>query len=279
MEQEAKQSEIDDIVVIDETNKPESEIEDDLQISDEVVTSITSTHSLEAGSEKREKTSSPGRLKTKGSVVIHTRSALDLFYGRRGDRESGVHQIIGLTLFASNANNLSLLCKRDDPYAEAALIKIENLFNDFQKDLSNKITHLNSILANMGGVTIDFHESEDPITIPLEFSTPYGYIAARCLSQYDKLVTLAYSAKQTGLVVQTDWFRYVVRTRTQLRHVFHLSNLYRFGGATRDDIAANNAIARTVIEKYGVLSPQILEKELRAQFVSHDKHNNKGRPL
>lgn len=181
--EETKQIEIDDIDVIDETNIPESEMENDPQISDEVDTSITTTPRTDAGSEKREKTSSPGRLKTKGSVVIHTRSAHDLFYGRRGDRESGVNQIVGLTLFATNANNLSLLCKRDDPYAEAALIKIENLLDDIQKDLSNKIAHLNSILDNMGGVTIDFHESEDPITIPLEFGTPYGYIAARCLSQ------------------------------------------------------------------------------------------------
>ncbi|MCG7937479.1 MAG: TIGR03761 family integrating conjugative element protein [Candidatus Thiodiazotropha lotti] len=271
MEQEAKQSELDDIVVIDETNILESEMEDDPQILDEVDNSITTTHRIDAGSEKREKNSSPGRLKTKGSVVIHTRSAHDLFYGRRGDRESGVNQIVGLTLFATNANNLSLLCKRDDPYAEAALIKIENLLDDIQRDLSNKIAHLNSILDNMGGVTIDFHESEDPITIPLEFGTPYGYIATRCLSQYDKLVTLAYSAKQAGLIVQSDWHRYVIRTRTKLRRIFHLSNLYRFGGATRDDIAANNAVARAVSEKYGVLSPKILEKELRAQFVSHNR--------
>ncbi|MEW8385810.1 MAG: PFL_4669 family integrating conjugative element protein [Candidatus Thiodiazotropha taylori] len=273
MEQEAKQSELDDIVVIDKAIKPESEIVGVSRISDddEVDASTTTTHRLEAEPDNRARTSSPGNLKTKGSVVIHTRSAHDLFYGRRGDRESGINQIVGLTQFATNANNLSLLCKRDDPYAEAALIKIENLFDDIQKDLSKKITHLNSILDNMGGVTIDFHESEDPITIPLEFGTPYGYIATRCLSQYDKLVTLAYSAKQTGLIVQSDWHRYVIRTRTKLRHIFHLSNLYRFGGATRDDIAANNAVARAVIEKYGVLPLQILDKELLARFVSHDR--------
>lgn len=189
MEQEAKQSELDDIVVIDKTIKHESKIVDVSRISDddEVDASTTTTHRLKAEPDNRARTSSPGKLKTKGSVVIHTRSAHELFYGRRGDRESGVNQIVGLTLFATNANNLSLLCKRDDPYAEAALIKNENLFDDIQKDLSKKITH------------------------------------------------------------------------------------HRFGGATRDDIAANNAVARAVIEKYGVLPPQILEKELLARFVSHDR--------
>ncbi len=271
MEQEANQSELDELVFLDKTIQPESEEVDDSHSLDEVDTSTTTGHSFDDESEKRDKSSSPGRLKTKGSVVIHTRSAHDLFYGRRGDKESGVNQIVGLTLFATNANNLSLLCKRDDPYAEAALIKIENLFDEIQNDLSTKITYLNSILDSMDAVIIDFHESEAPITIPLEFGTPYGYIATRCLSQYDKLVTLAYSAKQTGLIVQADWHLYVNRSRTKLRHIFHLSNLYRFTGTTRNDIAANNAVARAAIEKYGVLSPQILEKELRARFVSHDK--------
>jgi integrating conjugative element protein (TIGR03761 family) len=273
MEHEAKQSDFDDIIVIEKTNKPKSEIVDISLISDEdeVDASVKTTHSLETDLYNRVRTSSPGKLKTKGSVVIHTRSAHDLFYGRRGDRESGVSQIVGLTLFATNANNLSLLCKRDDPYAEAALIKIENLFDDIQKDLSNKIIHLNSILDNMGGVTIDFHESEDPITIPLEFGTPYGYIATRCLSQYDKLVTLAYSAQHTGLISQKDWHCYVTETRTKLRHIFHLSTQYKFSGASRNDFASDNAVARAAIEKFGVLPPQILEREVRAQFVSHKR--------
>ncbi|MCG7928974.1 MAG: PFL_4669 family integrating conjugative element protein [Candidatus Thiodiazotropha sp. 6PLUC2] len=270
MEQNAKQE------ILEEAGDLDSE---SLDIVQEIADATTAdandnanhgSSSVNDGAEKQSKRVSPGRLKTKGSVVIHTRSAHDLFYGRRGDKESGINQIVGLTLFATNANNLTMLCQRDDPYAEAVLIKIENLFDDFEKDLKNKVKHLQELLDGMEGMVIDFHESEDPITIPLEFGTPYGYIAVRCLSQYDKLVTLAYSAKQIGLLVQSDWHRYVVKTRTKLRHIFHVSTRYRFGGATRDDIAANNAAARSVIEKYGDLAEEILMKDQRARFVSHE---------
>ena len=219
---------------------------------------------------KQEKVGAPGRLKTKGSVVIHSRSAHDLFYGRRGDKETGVNQIVGLTLFASNTNNLSMLCRRDDPYAEAVLIEIEELFEDLECKLSAELHRLESLLAGMSGVVIQFHKSETPVSIPLEFGTPYGFIAARFLSKYDQLFTLAYSAKQVGLLNQSGWFKAVIKMRTKLRHIFHVSTLYRFGGASRDDIAANNAVARSVREKYGDLSNEILMREKRAQYVSHN---------
>lgn len=270
MEQEAKQENLEEAGDLETESLDIVPDDADIKAADANDNLNQDSSSVDDGTEKQSKRASPGRLKTKGSVVIHTRSAHDLFYGRRGDKESGVNQIVGLTLFATNANNLAMLCKRDDPYAEAVLIKIEKLFDDFENDLKTKVQHLQGLLDGMEGMVIDFHESEEPITIPLEFGTPYGYIAVRCLSQYDKLVTLAYSAKQTGLLVQADWHRYVVKTRTKLRHIFHVSTRYRFGGATRDDIAANNAAARSVIEKYGDLAEEILMKDLRARFVSHE---------
>ncbi|MET0076414.1 MAG: PFL_4669 family integrating conjugative element protein [Candidatus Thiodiazotropha lotti] len=266
--------------MVQEVKQIESDVANDDEINrhgfELVIESIdtvepTSPDNTEIERPTYEKTVSPGRLKTTGSVVIHTRAAHELFYGRKGDSNSGINRIVGLTLFATNANNLSLLCKRDDPYAEAVLIKIEELFSMFEEDLSKKIIRLKQILDGMGGVVIDFHESIEPVSIPLEFGTPYGFIAARNLSQYDKLVTLAYSAKQTGLIVQSDWHQYVVKTRTRLRHIFQVSTRYRYGGATRDDIAANNAIAREVIEKYGDLSSEILNRNKRAQYVPHEQ--------
>ncbi|MCU7806074.1 MAG: TIGR03761 family integrating conjugative element protein [Candidatus Thiodiazotropha sp. (ex Lucinoma borealis)] len=220
---------------------------------------------------KKLKIEGPGRLKTKGSIRVHTRSAHDLFYGRRVDKENGVDSIIGLMLFAANTKHLSLLCINDDPYAEAVLIKIESLFPDLEQQLKKHSDHFEQLLDNMEGIEISFHESIEPISIPLEFSTPYGFIAARLLAQFDKLVKLAYAAKQVGLITRKDWFQRVTKTKTLFRHVFSVSQHYRFSGAKRDDLAANNAIARKVIEKYGELPEEILTGKQRAVYVSQ-KH-------
>lgn len=220
---------------------------------------------------KKLKTVGPGRLKTKGSILVHTRSAHDLFYGRHGDKENGIDSIIGLMLFAANTKHLSLLCINDDPYAEAVLIKIESLFPDLEQQLKKHSDHLEQLLDNMEGIEISFHESIKPISIPLEFSTPYGFIAARYLAQFDKVVKLAYSAKHVGLMTRNDWFQMVTKTKTLLRHIFSVSQYYRFSGANRDDLAANNAVARKVIERYGELPEEILTGKQRAVYVSQ-KH-------
>jgi hypothetical protein len=46
-----------------------------------------------------------------------------------------------------------------------------------------------------------------------------------------------------------------------------LSTSYRFTGVKRDDIAANNAVARRAIDKYGELPQVILEAGKRGKYA------------
>ena len=50
----------------------------------------------------------------------------------------------------------------------------------------------------------------------------------------------------------------MAKTSTPLRSLFELSR-FRASGATRDDLAANNARARAAIEKFGTLPEDILQ--------------------
>jgi integrating conjugative element protein (TIGR03761 family) len=209
----------------------------------------------------------PGRIVTKGQIEIHTRAAHELFYGRKSDRENGVVQIVGLVMFASLTNQLITLCREDDPYAEAVLIKIENLLSDLETRIDELKAQFEEALQQVEGMEIGFHASARPISLPISFASPYGFIAARCLVKFDRVFLHAYSAKHAGLISQKTWHESIIRTRAAFRHLFQLVKHYRFAGVTRDDLAANNAKARDAIEKYGELPESILTGTQHSRFA------------
>jgi hypothetical protein len=52
-----------------------------------------------------------------------------------------------------------------------------------------------------------------------------------------------------------------------LRSLFSLAQQYRFSGCIRDDFAANNAVARAAIEKFGELPQDVLEGTRRSRYA------------
>ncbi|MEW8139473.1 MAG: PFL_4669 family integrating conjugative element protein [Candidatus Thiodiazotropha endolucinida] len=209
----------------------------------------------------------PGMLRTRGELVLHTRSAHRLFYGRRRDDKKNQKPIIGLIRFALNMSQICDLAAEDDPYADAVLLKVENKLEECKSKVMQHVKELEDLLSDTDGISIKVYDSVEPVILPLEFKTTYGFLAARILSQYDKLVRLAQSARHVGLFFQEDWARVVRSTGSSIRNVFFLSTSYRYTGVRRDDIAANNKVARRAIDKYGELPPIILKGTKRARYA------------
>ena len=220
----------------------------------------------------------PGAIKTQGQFIVHTMLAHRLFYGRKKGaqvvKENGkeikklIKPIIGVTRFGTNINDIYRLAALDEPYADAKLIEIEEGLNEARELLLNNIEALRQLLGEMSEMQINPAFSIKPITLPLEFSTPFfGYEATRIVKNYDRLVLLALTTKQTGDILDSDWNRIVNKTGSKIRSVFLMSTQYRFTGVTRDDMAANNEKARSAIEKYGMLPQDILDGRKRAKHA------------
>lgn len=209
----------------------------------------------------------PGPLRTQGQIVLHTRAAHRLFYGRRRDDKQKIKPIIGLVRFSTNVNGIFEFAANNDPYADAALLKIEECFSATNKLVKENIEVLDQLLDGMEGLSICGNESVKPVTLPVEFKTVYGFMGARLLGQYDKLVRLGLVARHVGLLFADDWGRLVGKPSSKIREVFWLSATYHFSGATRDDIAANNEVARRAVSKLGELPQDVLEGVRRARFA------------
>ena len=209
----------------------------------------------------------PGALRTRGEIILHTRLAHRLFYGRRKDEKKNLRPITGLVRFAINMNQISELAAKDDPYADQTLLQVEEKLIETEKLMKSNIAAVKDLLSDLDGITIKYNGSVEPVTVPLEFKTTYGFLAARLLHQYDTLVRMSQAAMHVGMMFEGDWAKVVRASGRKIRHVFGLSSGYRFSGVNRNDIAANNAAARAAKEKHGELPQSILDGSKRAKFA------------
>lgn len=273
-------------------HKIEDDSVDDLELSQDFddpdvhVAAETHPDNADKINEPRLVTIKPGRVKTTGKFIIHTHLAHRLFYGRRkgvevtevdgGTTRKPIMPIIGVIRFGTNINTIYDMAMRDDPYADAKLLEIENALAEARKRLETNTQALRQILGETEEMSITPAFSVKPITLPLEFRTPFfGYEATRVVKYFDRLVLLALTTKQTGDILDSDWNRIVNKTGTKIRAAFLLSTQYHVTGVCRDDFSANNGRARAAIEKYGELPQDILEGRRRAKHAPKIRRSSK----
>ncbi len=220
----------------------------------------------------------PGRVVTKGEFEVHTMLGHRLFYGRKKSKREeivdgksiikNVSAIVGLVRFTTNVNKLFDYAIKDDPYADAKLIKIEEGLHEAIGLIDTRIQILTDLIDGMNDMRIKLNASIDPVTLPLEFRTPFfGFEATKMVKRFDRLTLLGLAAKQIGTILDADWNRLISKSGSKARHVFLLSSGYRYTGARRDDFAANNGVARSAIEKYGKLPDDILRGDRTCRFL------------
>lgn len=260
---------------------------DEAEIKDDATVSLPSHEdNADPITDPKNVSTKPGRIKTKGSFTIHTQLAHRLFYGRKKSNQSvdehgkkvkkKIMPIIGVVRYASNINGLYDLAEMNDPYADAKLIEIEEELSTVKQLIISHIEALEQLLGDIDDMEIEASFSIKPIKLPLEFSTPYfGFEASRIVKYYDRLVLLALTTRQTGDLLDSDWNRVVNKTASKIRSVFLKSAEYKFAGASRDDMVANNQVARKAIENYGELPKDILEGRRRAKHAPKIRLENK----
>ena len=205
----------------------------------------------------------PGHTVTEGEITLHTRMGHRLFYGRR--REGSVQPIIGLVRFVSNTNGICEAARLDDPYADWRLLQIEESLVSAEAATREYLATVRELLddGDARRVRVKSLGSVKPATFRLSFQYAYGFRGADLLALFDQLAESALSAKHVGRLFSDDWNRTVNQSARMVRHLFALSASFRYSGASRDDIAANNARGREAVAKYGELPADVLQGERR----------------
>lgn len=230
----------------------------------------------------------PGQIKTEGQMTIHSKFAHAYFYGRLGTKDK--RAITGLVRFGHNVTYIWDMAATDDPYADKKLLEIETAIDDASKAIRENTEYMDELLSGMGNIVITNDMSVEPIKLPLSFRTPYGFMGARLLTDFDALMLKTLSALHVGLIVQDDMINIAHKRNfpgSKIRNAFRLSSTFKASGASRNDFASNNARAREALIRLGELdddvlsgkrrpkfAPKINNDSLREQFDSEDVESN-----
>lgn len=152
-------------------------------------------YKLRAGAEKVVTVQEAIGLRSLGTLVdeeqdtmtLHTKEAYRLFMGRARDPNGQYAQIVGGKRVAAALKSLWILSGNDNPYADWALLRHEELMQEFGRLIEQEVKRLNQKLdaQRVRGLSYSILKSAEPKVNALGFKSPYGYAISNLVVQYD----------------------------------------------------------------------------------------------
>jgi integrating conjugative element protein (TIGR03761 family) len=207
-----------------------------------------------------------GALRSAMQLTLHTHHASRIWHGRAASE--GRHGIIGLSGFASIMAKMRRGAEQDDPYSDWWMLEIERKLDDTKTRLAVLREQVDQVLADVPPeLSLGENLNVQPVKIPLFIGAQLGFLAVYLLADFDNLARRLMLAHHTALIDRHTLERMLDEGSYLLRSTFALAQRYRYSGATRDDIAANNAVARAAREKFGELPQDVLKGTRRSRFA------------
>ncbi len=207
-----------------------------------------------------------GSLRSAMSLTLHTHHASRIWHGRTASE--GKPGIIGLNGFVSIMTRLKRGSEQDDPYSDFWMLRIEEKIGLTKEQLQGLREQVEQALADVPpALSLGDNLNVQPVKLPLFVSSQLGFMAVYLLADYDELARRLILAHHTALIDRTTLEHWLDGGAHALRSLFSLAQQYRYSGATRDDFAANNAVARAAREKFGELPQDVLEGTRRSRFA------------
>lgn len=207
----------------------------------------------------------PGTLRGEASLLIQTRQAQRLVYGRRQSQEQA--GIIGLVRFGMLMKRIWTSAMLDDPYADWFLIQIHESLETGRETIQKLRAEVDALLKAVEGVDITVAHSLKPVRVPLQFANPYGYMGAYVIADYDELVRAALTARHVGLLPRDSTELMLQRSGRTVRRTFGIPTQWKHCAVNRDDVRQDTPRGRTARETMGELPQDVLDGTRRAHHA------------
>jgi len=198
----------------------------------------------------------PGPLASRAQpVTLYTLQGVHLFLGQR--RQGSRPGYPGLRLFARNIATPYRLAAQDDPWADWWLVKTETALAQSTRDLAQLDEQFAGHLAQ-SPLRVDDSLAQNPTEVTFHFGTPYGYLGAQLLLQYDGYVQKLVQARHLGLLDRHGLSRWIRNGRRVVIRAFLSASGYRDMGVSRADLQPHNERARSAAAAMGELPQDIV---------------------
>ena len=207
-----------------------------------------------------------GALRSSISLTLHTFHAARIWRGRAAS--AGVRPIMGMAGYISTTNQLKLAAAADDPYADWAILKIEERIQQARAALAELNQRLDQLQQRLPGqIHIGDNLNLHPVTLPLFIGSQMGFLGVYLLTDYDVLARRTLLAHHTALIGQGEMARILDSGAHLLRGLFAQAQRSKPSGLNRDDFRTNHAQAQAASKRLGPLPADILSGERRSQYA------------
>lgn len=209
----------------------------------------------------------PGGLRGQATMTLQTRQAQRLMRGRTRRDNRNKPEIIGLTRFATLMRWAWRAAEFDDPWADWLLIRIHDTITENRDSLAVLQRQTEERLSAMSNVEIAVAESLEPLEIPLKFSTPYGFLGAYLVAEYDNYARAVLTARHVGLLGRNDAERQLHQGGHLVRSAFHIPARWRYRALTRDSVRRQTPKALEVAQVMGWPPQEVVDEITRAPIA------------
>ncbi|EAB3870754.1 TIGR03761 family integrating conjugative element protein [Salmonella enterica subsp. enterica serovar Uganda] len=221
--------------------------------------------------ENTEKKTRAGALQSELHIALHTNYAIGLWTGRPEEKdESGKRikrQIIGMPQFLSRASLINSDSLKNDPWADMAMINLEEKIDQAHQRMKALIGSLEEKMDFIPeGVTLTDAHSSEALDISVFSNSPLGYRCVFLLMGFDQFAKKVLQAAHYGLVTRKEKYALMDAGSRLLREVFGVVLRYRRTGVTRIDAAENNEVWRQACTEYGEPDRDVLLGDKRSAF-------------
>lgn len=162
------------------------------------------------------------------SMTLHTLDALRLFIGRAKDPARKLSHISGGTRVASAAKLMWLMSGKDNPYADWALMRLEDSVRLIQDLLANRTKELMGKLEAKRSIGLNYAvmDSAKPSNVQLGFSSPYGFAVAEVIVTYDYFVRVIKTLMRRDMVTDDEGWAAQRAVTRRIRGLFSEFELF-----------------------------------------------------
>jgi integrating conjugative element protein (TIGR03761 family) len=204
----------------------------------------------------------PGALRSQTSMEIQTRQAQRLVYGRRAD--GGKPAIFGLLRFGTMLRPIWEGAATDDPWADWCLVQIEHDLLEAREALEALMAQIQKRLNSLPAMDVAVAQSVEPVKVDLTFTSPYAFMGAYLLADYDALVRAVLTGRHVGLFDRDTAERTLREGGRIVRRAFNTAQGYKYLGVCREDVRQATQKAARASEMLGSLPQEVIDGSLRA---------------
>jgi len=168
-------------------------------------------------------------------MTLHTSHAMRLFLGIAIAPGEQGYPSPGGKRVASCMRGLWSLSANDNPYADYALIVGTKLIDEVRSHIAKAQKQALAKLEGLRliGLSYSLVETRSPAAVRLTFTSPYGFMIAMLIVEFDLLVRTIKSAQRRDLITGTVAYKEIEKAKSVCRSAFH--KIHRYHAALMEE--------------------------------------------